>query len=56
MTIKIDNLFALISIEEDITTGKQKASIYSRIFINEDEANELAKEFGMQVKKVFINN
>jgi dihydroxyacetone kinase len=57
MEIKIGPLYALVCIDTiDKIDKKFVVKVYPKIFTNKEEAEKLAKEFGMQVKNVFIND
>ena len=49
MEIKINNLWAVVGIDID---GNPIA--YARIFINKEQAEDIAKRFDMKIQPVFI--
>jgi len=52
MNIAINDLWVLVT--QSGLTGK--IEIYPRIFIDKEEADRLAKEFGYEVHSAFINS
>ena len=51
LELKLGNLWVLVG-----TSGMTgKPEIYSKIFLDKEKAEELAKEFRMEVKPAFIN-
>lgn len=49
MKIKIDKLYAISKVTED------ESYVYARLFVNKEEAEELAKNYNMIVTEVHIN-